>query len=61
MISLLIIRWLHHLSKNEMVILRNECDVKTESFYVQTVTGMAGQTVRNPAGGAVPEQQLIFN
>jgi hypothetical protein len=38
--------------KNEMVVLRNECDVKTESLYVQAITGMAGQTVRNPAGGA---------
>ncbi|MEQ8156453.1 MAG: hypothetical protein ABRQ25_16500, partial [Clostridiaceae bacterium] len=38
--------------KNEMVVLRNECDVKTESLYVQAITGMAGQTVRNAAGGA---------
>ena len=38
--------------KNEMVVLRNECDDEAESLYVQAITGMAGQTVRNAAGGA---------
>ena len=35
--------------KNEMVVLRNECDDEAESLYVQAITGMAGQTIRNAA------------
>jgi hypothetical protein len=35
--------------KNEMVVLRNECNVKAKPIYVQTITGVAGQIIRNAA------------
>ena len=35
--------------KNEMVILRNECDAEAESLYIQALSGVAGQTIRNTA------------
>ena len=37
--------------KNEMVVLRNECNVKAKPVYVPTITGVAGQTIRNTTGG----------
>ena len=36
-----------------MVVLCNECDVKAEPLYIQALSGVAGQAIRNTAGGAV--------
>ena len=43
-----------------MVILCNECDVKAEPVYVQAITGVAEQAIRNIAYGTGARATIII-